>query len=314
MVNNDNFDNKGRLNFGVNTDSFFGIGFGLLGDNNLGRLKAGFNGFFSLLDSYKIGNIEINTEIEQLHPGSLKDLIIPLISSFSSKSVIPLSVSVHLPYLQLNPASPLEEYRRVSVDAIIRVINACRGFDVKKFVIHLTSEFEDSIIFFPIEEKAKKSLIDIAVNQAKKSMSDILKETKLPPALFALENLEVFPFDYLYPIVEEFGISICFDMGHWGLNGFMPQGFIEKFNINRIGEMHIQDMAEKRTDLRTTVRNEHRPLGTGILNPSGFFNYLIENHGKDNGKKRFSGPLIIENRSKEDLISSLDYLKSGNFI
>ena len=304
---NDNFDKDGGLSFGVNTDSFFGIGFGLLGDNNLDRLQASFNDFFSLLNLYKIGNIEINTEIEQLRPGSLKDLIIPSISSFSSKSAVPLSVSVHLPYLQLNPASHLEEYRQVSVNAIIRAINVCRGLDVKKFVIHLTSEFEDSILFFPIEEKAKKALIDIAACQAKKSMSDILKETKLPPAVFALENLEVFPFDYLYPIVEEFGISICFDMGHWGLNGFMPEDFLQKFNINRIGEMHIQDMTEKRTDLRTTVRNEHRPLGTGILNPAGFFNSLIEN-------RQFSGPLIIENRSKEDLISSLDYLKSGNFI
>ncbi len=296
---NDNFNKDNGLNFGVNTDSFFGIGFGLLGDNNLDRLQTSFNDFFGLLNSYKIGNIEINTEIEQLNPGSLQKLIIPLVS--------PFSVSVHLPYLQLNPASPLEEYRQVSVNAIIRVIDACRGLDVKKFVIHLTSEFEDSILFFPIEEKAKRTLIDIAVNQAKKSMSDILKETKLPPSVFALENLEVFPFDYLYPIVEEFGISVCFDMGHWGLNGFMPEEFLEKFNLNRIGEMHIQDMTEKRSDLRTTVRNEHRPLGTGILKPDEFFNSLIEN-------RQFAGSLIIENRSKEDLISSLDYLKSGNFI
>ncbi len=296
---NDNFNKDNGLNFGVNTDSFFGIGFGLLGDNNLDRLQTSFNDFFSLLNSYKIGNIEINTEIEQLNPGSLQKLIIPLVS--------PFSVSVHLPYLQLNPASPLEEYRQVSVNAIIRVIDACRGLGVRKFVIHLTSEFEDSILFFPIEEKAKRTLIDIAVNQAKKSMSDILKETKLPPSVFALENLEVFPFDYLYPIVEEFGISVCFDMGHWGLNGFMPEEFLEKFNLNRIGEMHIQDMTEKRSDLRTTVRNEHRPLGTGILKPDEFFNSLVEN-------RQFSGSLIIENRSKEDLISSLDYLKSGNFI
>ncbi len=304
---NDNFDKKRGLHFGVNTDSFFGIGFGLIGDSNPGRLQALFDDFFELLNSYKIRNIEINTEIEQLNPGSLQKFIIPSISAFSSKLPFPLSVSVHLPYLQLNPASPLEEYREVSVKAVNGVINACRGLDVKKFVIHLTSEFEDSIMFFPIEENAKKALIDIAAGQAKKSMSDILKETKLPPEVFALENLEVFPFDYLYPIVEEFGISVCFDMGHWGLNGFMPEDFLKKFGINRIGEMHIQDMSEKRTDLRTTVRNEHRPLGTGILKPGGFFSSLI-------GNGQFSGPLIIENRSKEDLITSLDYLKSGNFI
>ena len=294
----DNSNKKDGLNFGVNTDSFFGIGFGLFGDNgdnNRYRLKIGFNDFFSLLNSYKIRNIEINTEIEQLNPGSLKNLIIPLINSFSSKSTapFPLRVSAHLPYLRLNPASPIEEYRRISVDAIIRVIDACSGLDVKKFVIHLTSEFEDSILFFPIEEKAKKALIDIAVNQAKKSMSNILKETKLPPSVFALENLEVFPFDYLYKVVEEFGLSVCFDMGHWGLNGFMPEDFLKKFNLNRIGEMHIQDMTEKRTDLRTTVRNEHKPLGTGILNPGEFFNRLINDNDK-----RFSGTLIIENRSK----------------
>ncbi len=309
----DNFDKKGSLNFGVNTDSFFGIGFGLLGNNNLDRLKIEFNDYFSLLNSYKIRNIEINTEIEQLNPGSLKGLIIPLVSAFflQSASPVPLppSISIHLPYLQLNPASPLEEYRRISVSAIIKAINACRDFDVKKFVIHLTSEFEDSIIFFPIEETAKKSLINIAVNQAKKSMSEILKTTKLPPEVFALENLEAFPFDYLYPLVEELGISVCFDMGHWGLNGFMPEDFLKKFNINRIGEMHIQNMTQKRADLRTTIRNEHRPLGSGILNPAGFFNSLAKNK-----QFSFSGPLIIENRSKADLISSLDYLKSGNFI
>ena len=303
----ENFNKDGRLNFGVNTDSFFGIGFGLLGDNNIDRLQSSFDDFFNLLNSYNIGNIEINTEIEQLSHGSLQKFVIPSINAFSSKLPFPLSVSVHLPYLQLNPASPLEDYRRVSVKAIIGVINACRGLDVKKFVIHLTSEFEDSIMFFPIEEKAKKALIDIAVRQAKKSMSEILKETELPPDVFALENLEAFPFDYLYPIAEELAISLCFDMGHWGLNGFMPEDFLKKFGIKRIGEMHIQNMSEKRTDLRTTVRNEHRPLGTGILNPAVFFRSIIE-------KGEFSGPLIIENRSKEDLTTSLDYLKAHNFI
>ena len=155
---NDNFYKKRGLHFGVNTDSFFGIGFGLLGDSNPGRLQASFEEFFELLNSYRIRNIEINTEIEQLNPGSLQKFIIPSISAFSSKLPFPLSVSVHLPYLQLNPASPLEEYRQVSVKAVNGVINACRGLDVKKFVIHLTSEFEDSIIKgpencpFPIRE------------------------------------------------------------------------------------------------------------------------------------------------------------------
>jgi hypothetical protein len=60
----DNSNKEGRLNFGVNTDSFFGIGFGLLGNNNLDRLQASFNDFFSLLNSYRIENIEINTELE----------------------------------------------------------------------------------------------------------------------------------------------------------------------------------------------------------------------------------------------------------
>lgn len=300
-------ESERKLNFGVNTDSYFGIGFGLLEDDNFEHLKNKFEQFFSLLDLYKIKNLEINTEIEQLYPNSLKKFIIPLINSFSLNPQNPLSISVHLPYLQLNPASPLEEYRHVSVNAIIKVINACGELDVKKFVIHLTSEFEDSIMFFPLQEKAKKPLIDIAVNQARKSMSEILKETGAAPSVFALENLEAFPFEYLYPIVDETGISICFDIGHWGLNGFTPVDFIKQFDVNRIGEIHIQDMSEKRTDLRTTVRNEHRPLGTGVLNLKEFFNYLSSDENK------FLAPLIIENRSKEDLIVSLDYLKLNNF-
>ena len=307
-------ENAFKLNFGVNTDSFFGIGFGLIGNNDIAALKAEFGEFFNLLNSYGIRTIEINTEIEQLHPGSLRDLIIPLINSFQpvdapAATGMDFSVTVHLPYLQLNPASPLEEYRKFSANAVVNIIKAvraCEGLPVKKFVIHLTSEFEDSILFFPVGEETKKALIETASAQARKSMSEILAGTGLDPQAFAIENLEVFPFEYLYPIAEELGVSVCFDMGHWGLNGFMPEDFLKRFGLGHIGEINIQDMAEKRTDMRTTVRNEHRPLGTGILNTAGFFNYLA-------GKK-CAGPLIIENRSKEDLITSLEYLKSGGFL
>ena len=302
--------NNGNLCFGVNTDSFFGIGFGLIGNNDPRALELKFNRYFELLNKYRIQAVEINTEIEQLSPGFLGKIIAPIIKSSDVKANIK-SVSVHLPYLQLNPSSLLEEYRKLSVDYIIRVINACRELEalnisVGRFVLHLTSEFEDSIMFFPIGEEDKKALIVSAINQARKSMSDILKKTGLNPCMFALENLEVFPFDYLYPIVKEYNISICFDIGHWGLSGFMPLEFIEKFKLENISEIHIQDMVLERQGLRITVRKEHRALGDGILRVDEFFHYL-----KD---KKFGGSLIIENRSEKDLIKSIEYLKSKNFI
>jgi hypothetical protein len=55
-----------HLNFGVNTDSFLGIGSGFLTDRNVELLKSSFSEYFEFLNNYNIFNIEINTEIEQL--------------------------------------------------------------------------------------------------------------------------------------------------------------------------------------------------------------------------------------------------------
>lgn len=290
-----------NLDFGVNTDSFFGICFGLIDNDDMAGLKTKFSEFLDLLALYGIKTVEINTEIEQLRPGSLREIIIPMFNSVPC-----VTLTIHLPYLQLNPASPVEEYRTVSVDSIIRIVHACKGVPLKKFVVHLTSEFEDSISFFPVEDETKISLTLMASAQARKSILEIIAGTGLDPQFFAIENLEAFPFEYLYPTVEETGASVCFDMGHWGLNGFMPMDFIDKFGMESIGEIHIQDMSEKRIDLRTTIRNEHIPLGRGMLKPAVFFEYLAS--------RDFSGPLIIENRSKKDLVLSLGYLKSTGML
>lgn len=289
-----------RLNFGVNTDSFLGIGSGFLTDRNVYSLKSNFAEFTGFLNSYGISNIEVNTEIEQLYPGIVQSIVVPALRSSNIKKV-----SVHLPYLQLNPASPLEEYRQFSSKSIIKVIDAFDGCEVDRFVVHLTSEFEDSIMLFPIPEHNKNALINIALSQIRKSLEDILKNSAITPERLALENLEVFPFDLLYRIVQDYGISICFDMGHWGLNGLMPAEFLERFGADKISEIHIQDMTEERQGLRTFIRREHQSLGKGILNAAGFFDYLLNID--------FKGSLIIENRSKGELIESLEFLKKNNF-
>ncbi len=292
------------INFGINTDSFFEIGFGLIRSKNVDLLTERAGYYFNLLNRYgiDINNIEINTEIEQLSPGFLDRVIFPLFRSYGVKSA-----SIHAPYIQLNPASPLEGYRKFSSDAMIKTMKAAGGIDVNRFVIHLTSSFEDSIPSLSIPEDDKKALERIAVSQARKSLDEILKKTGVEPERLALENLEVFPFEMIYPLVSEFGISICFDMGHWGLNGFAPQAFMERFSP--VSEIHIQDMSEERRGLRTTIRKEHLPLGTGILKVVEFFNYLGE---KFNSEDPLS--LILENRSLPDLVKSLDFLKEKGFL
>ena len=295
------FGASNHLNFGANTDSFLGIGSGFLTDRNVESLKSSFSEYFEFLNNYNIFNIEINTEIEQLSPGIISNVIIPALKNSNIKKV-----SVHLPYLQLNPASPLEEYRQFSSNSIIKVIKAFDGYNIDSFVIHLTSEFEDSIMLFPIPEYNKKALINIALSQIKKSLEDIFENTAIPPERLALENLEVFPFDLLYNIIKDYRISICFDMGHWGLNGFMPEEFFERFDAEKIREIHIQGMTEERQGLRTFIRREHQSLDKGILNAGYFFNYLLNIN--------FKGSLIIENRSKAELIESLEFLKRNYFL
>lgn len=294
------------FDFGVNTDSFFGIGFGLLQNPNIDLFKKKAESFFKTLETFNINfnNIEINTEAEQLYPGFLERVIFPVFRSYGVTSA-----SVHAPYLQLNPSSPLEDYRNFSASSLVNLIGVCGGLDIKRFVIHLTSEFEDMIPFMPVSDEARAKLVDLAVVQAQKSLEQIIQSAGVEPARLAVENLEVFPFERLYPVIRENGVSICFDMGHWGLNGFKPEEFVDKFGP--ISEIHIQDMSERREDLRTTARKEHLPLGAGILRPKDFFNYL--------GEKLINYPanpvsLIIENRSSSDMLRSLEFLKSNGFL
>ena len=171
-----------------------------------------------------------------------------------------LSFTVHLP-LDSNLGDPDEAVREASVGKCARVFERVCSLEPHAYLLHLHGEKRGN-------EPAK----DIGKWQKRlsRSVETLISEHGFPAHKVAVETLD-YPFDLAQPIIREYGLSVCVDVGHLLLAGRDPIACINDNRRNcrvihlhgvRQGKDHV-DIADMDTvflnELNDAVADGHGP-------------------------------------------------------
>ena len=69
------------------------------------------------------------------------------------------------------------------------------------------------------------------------SITMLLKGTAVPASSFCAENLN-YPFELVWPVVEEFGLSVTLDVGHLEFYGFPTADYLKRY-LHKTRVLHV---------------------------------------------------------------------------
>ena len=146
---------------------------------------------------------------------------------------------MHLP-LGLSLGAADEKERRSSVEKALRVVELTSPLNPVAYVVHFEGERRGLI---PSENMIGWT------DGLRASMAELLS-SGIPSHLFCVETLD-YPFALVDPIVYEFGLSVCLDIGHVLLQGYPLDAYLAKYH-DRIRVFHAHGIRENK---------DHRDLG-----------------------------------------------------
>ncbi|MCD6353540.1 MAG: sugar phosphate isomerase/epimerase [Proteobacteria bacterium] len=138
-----------------------------------------------------------------------------------------LTYTVHLP-LDINLGDPDETERRKSISKCLRVIRLMESVDPFAYIIH-----------FHGEQRSKNPAADLKRWQEnlKRSVNELLKSNIASHSL-CVETLD-YPFELVEPIVYDYDLSICLDIGHLLLYGLPYRDYLDRyFEKTRVVHLH----------------------------------------------------------------------------
>ncbi|MBK5114019.1 MAG: sugar phosphate isomerase/epimerase [Candidatus Heimdallarchaeota archaeon] len=236
-------------------------------------------------------HIEITGDLPYVLPGLLTPEEIERLVEFKKKEKI--TYSIHLPLWGQEPAAFSEHIRDGSVRTFVECIELTKPLDPICWVMHPTGALTVEFLNMNLPDFTKGLIVSQFCSYAEDSIRKLIEYADIAPEKIAVENIE-FPFESMEPIIDELGLSICFDTGHL-LAGFSGEisvmDFIEKY-IDRLAELHLHDGAKPRID--------HKSLGKHDLPVREL---LLELQ-----KKNFKGPLVYE-LTLQDALDSMNYIK-----
>ena len=191
-----------------------------------------------------------------------------------------LTYSVHLP-LDVYLGHPDRIERERSVGKCLRIIELTRDLPKSAFVMHFEAGAGVDINAFSPEEK------HLFVESLRDSVAMLLKGTDELPSTFCAENLN-YPFELVWPVVEEFGLSVTLDVGHLEYYGFPTADYLRLY-MHKAKVLHVHG---------TVDGKDHNSLG--YLKPEALellMNALIE-------EPSLSRVFTMEIFSQEDFESS----------
>ncbi len=216
-------------------------------------------------------NPEVYIDGEELDNADEKDLG-GIAEAFNGAG---LSITQHGPYVDLNPASPDEETRLLTVKRYRRAFRAAAILRPKNIVLHPG-----------YSEKKFKGDIGAWLAQGMKTWPEFVEEARRLSVTIAAENVFDKDPDALKALVETVGsrfFKVCLDTGH--INTFAKadmEDWIKTFGPD-IAEVHLHD--------NNSGADEHLPLGEGAIDFPLFFRllkeyagepvYTIEPHGEE---------------------------------
>ena len=194
-----------------------------------------------------------------------------------------LTYTVHLP-LDLRLASGADTDRHHSVEKARRVVEATRPLHPWAYVVHLDGS----------DISAGGSPDELAGwrEQATRSLELVAREAG-DPRLLAVENLENYSPEAFLPLIDELGVSLCADVGHFIKLGDDPQAYLMS-HVTRTRIVHLHGSEDGR---------DHRSLH---CLPEGLLRRLLDLLVSAG----YSGVTTIEVFSEQDFLSSREMILS----
>jgi sugar phosphate isomerase/epimerase len=151
-----------------------------------------------------------------------------------------LSYTVHLP-LGLLLGTVDEEERRSSAEKALRIVELTSPLNPAAYVVHFEGDRRGLI---PSEN------MNGWTKGLRASVAELLG-TGTPSHLFCVETLD-YPFALVDPIVYQFELSVCLDIGHILLSGYPLDAYLAKYH-DKIRVFHAHGIRENK---------DHRDLGS----------------------------------------------------
>ena len=192
-----------------------------------------------------------------------------------------LTYSVHLP-LDVYLGHPDRSERERSVGKCRRIVELVRELPKSAFVMHFEAGPGVDINGFTAEQSAG------FVESLRDSAAMLLDGCGEPASMFCAENLN-YPFDLVWPVVEEAGFSVTLDVGHVEYYGFPLEEYLRRF-LPRARVLHMHG---------TTDGRDHNSLA--FMRPEAL-DQVVEALALDAGNPKV---FTLEIFSAEDLASSV---------
>jgi sugar phosphate isomerase/epimerase len=142
-----------------------------------------------------------------------------------------MTYSVHLP-LDVYLGSPDRRERVRSVGKCLRVAEVVRTLPKSAFVLHFESGPGVDINTFRDDDSRR------FLDSLRESAGMLLEQCGEPASSICVENLN-YPYELVWPVVEEFGFSTTLDVGHLEYYGFPTADYLDRYLGNaRVLHMH----------------------------------------------------------------------------
>ena len=190
-----------------------------------------------LPNARKLAAVVDDIELVLFEVDATSNLPTPAVVSCLSDLAIEHGVTytVHLP-LDLRLAAENASQRHPSIDKAQRVIDAMRPLEPWAYVVHLDgSELvagEDPGGLIAWREQAAGSL-------------ELIAHEAGEPGLLAIENLEEYEAEAFLPLVDELGVRLCVDVGHFVKVGRDVMAYL-RANVARTRVVHLHGCEDGR--------------------------------------------------------------------
>lgn len=141
-----------------------------------------------------------------------------------------LTYSVHLP-LDVYFGHPDRDERERSVSKCLKIIELTCNLPKSAYVMHFEAGPGIDINSFSFDQQS------LFIEALHDSVAMLLGATDEAASTFCAENLN-YPFELVWPVVEEFALSVTLDVGHLEYYGFPTQHYFERY-LHRARVLHM---------------------------------------------------------------------------
>ena len=253
-----------------------------------------FDQFLSMCNDLGMNYVEIQTE----HPYTPSEMDRKRINEVRELAdTHGLDIILHGPLFDTNLSSLKEGIRRASVRFMQECVELASSLDAGLLVVHAGS--------FPGD--LPSSLMSEACDQLHSSLSELSKVAVNSGVIIGLENKQksedrelILYLDEHLEVVKAFrdqGVRAVLDIGHAHTANSDLANYTHLLN-DLIVELHLHD--------NDGASDDHLPLGVGSIGFEPFFE-AVRSIG-------FTGPTILELKSRSDLESSVGFLRKNGIL